>query len=246
MEDSRRMFVKWVLAIIALAAVVTYALQNVGDAFRAGIAFGDDVEASEDPGEQQASLPTGPVEDGWAPPQVDLTLLGPTIGPTQAAELTIGPAPDDGIVLSFPVIPGAPECVASARVDLSVREATPTELGVFPSRLTDLPTLEEGMPLPEDPVIAVDAPVLAFTDGTEGRMSWDVMELYRTFVTGGSWPGGDAPPVGTPFTVVIRATDQGEEDRLVVFESSEAPPPALGPALAWSGVPGCGTEQAPA
>jgi hypothetical protein len=237
MDERGRTFVKWVLAIIVLAAVVVYALQNVGDAFRAGLAFGDDAGG---PGEQDAALPTGPVTDGVAPPQADFTLLGPTVGPPQAPALTIGPAGNDGVVLSFPVIDGDPACVQSARIDISVVEATPTELAVYPSRLTDLPSLSEGQQVPEDPVIAVDAPPIAFTDGTPGRLVWDVTELYRTFVTAGSFSGGDAPTIGTPFTVVIRPTGGDQPGRVVAFDSSEAPEPALGPALVWSGVPGCG------
>ena len=213
MDTTGRMFVKWTLAIIALAGVVAYALAQIPQAFDAGIAFGgEDVsetatatasDAAASPSAGPA-IPTGPVTNDVSPPQVDFALTSGVVNAVAAEEMTVGAGGQDGILVSFPLIEGNPDCVMSARLEMLVVRATPTEFGAYPSSIADPTTLAEGAVTAGDPAIGVATTPLAFTDGTPGRLEWEVGDIYRGWVKGEAYAGGTAPPVGTPlFTVVV-------------------------------------------
>lgn len=230
-EETGRAILKWSLAILLLAGLSLYAIQNVDDAFRAGVAFGGE-EASD----AAAPALAGPVTDGEATPQIDFAFVANSVSALTSDGMTVGPGAQDGVLLSFPLIPGSPNCVQTALLELTVRSATPTEFGVYPSTLQDLETLAETTPVAE-PNIPLAEPVRAFTDGTPGPLSWDVLTLYQTYAAGESFDGVAAPEVGSPFSVVVRPTDQGAAGRQVVFASSESPDSR--PRLIWTGIPGC-------
>jgi len=157
----------------------------------------------------------------------------------QAANLTIGQGAGDAALLAFDLVPGSPDCVASANVELQVVSATPaTELGIYPSGVTDAAVLADGNPVAGELVLDRAGAPLAFTDGTPGRLRWDVTALYRTWALGQAFPGGATVDPGTPFTVAVRATDEGFPGRAIVFQAAQAA--SDGPTLAWTGVPGCG------
>lgn len=252
---------KWTLAIIALAGVVAYALAQIPRAFDAGIAFGDEAGGSETaaasdaataatasdaeaaPSASAPAIPSGPVTNDVAPPQVDFALSSGVVTAVTAEAMTVGAGGQDGILVSFPLIEGNPDCVQSARLELLVVRATPTEFAAYPSSVVDPASLAEGALPPSDPVINVDGPPLSFTDGTPGRLEWEVGDLYRAWAKGEAYAGGSAPPVGTPrFTLVVRPTDGGATGRQVVFASSETGD--QGPTLAWTGLAGCGQPAA--
>lgn len=250
------MFLKWTLAIIALAGVVAYAVAQIPRAFDAGIAFGDEdggsetatatasaSEAEASPSAPAPAIPTGPVTNDVAPPAVDLALSSGVVTAVTAEEMTVGAGAQDGIVVSFPLIQGNPDCVQSARLELLVVRATPTEFGAYPSTIADPASLAEGALPPGDAAIGVDGPPLSFTNGTPGRLEWEVADLYRRWAKGEAYAGGSPPPVGTPrFTLVIRPTDGGAAGRQVVFAASETGD--QGPTLAWTGLAGCGQPPA--
>ncbi len=246
MDTTGRTFVKWTLAIIVLAGVVVYAINEIPDAFSAGFAFGGESEtataqASTSPSADAGggAVPTGPVANGVSTPTVDFALTaGNVVSEVASDGMTVGDSAEAAIVVSFPLIEGSPDCVQSARLELPVRNASPTEFAVYPSSLPDPATLADGAAAPGDPVIAVDGPPLSFTNGTPGRLTWEVGDLYRTWASGGQFPGGAAPPAGTDrFTLVVKPTGV-EAGREVTFASSETG--ESGPTLAWTGLAGCG------
>jgi hypothetical protein len=238
MEDTPKTILKWTIAVIVLAGISFYAIQNVDDAFRAGIAFGED-----DPSEaEQAELPSGPVANGEAPPNIDFALVGNAVSALTTDGMTVGPGATDGLVLSFPLIPGNPDCIATANLEVPIRQGTvpqPSQFAVYPSGIADLSQLADGAPVPEPIQINLNAPPLsAPTDGTPGPMSWDLTQMYRVWATSGNYDGGEAPAVGTPFTVVVRPNDQGQPGRTLVVASAESVD--VKPRLIWTGVPDCG------
>lgn len=238
MTEPARTFVKWTVALLVLAGVVVYALQNVGPAFRTGLAFGD--EASEGAG----TGPTGPVADGNAAAQADLSIATGTVGGVGAPQLTIGPGPGDAALLVFPLIAGSPDCVATASLEVAIESATPaTELGVYASGQFDTSVLADATVVQGEVVLDRTSPPLQFTDGTPGRLTFDVTQLYRTWASGQPFANGQQVPPETPFTVVVRATDEGAVGRAIVMTASEAGD--AGPRLLWTGTPGCGAEAPP-
>jgi hypothetical protein len=249
MQDPGRAVIRWAVAIIVLAAVVAYAIQEIPNAFQAGIAFVDeedeeptldDVDGGED-AEEAADLPTGPVEAGATTPDVDFSVNDGLVNRAVGDELFIGPDGDDSVVLSFPLIEGDPNCVEGVRLELEIRSATPTELGAHPSALFDAGAVEDGSPPPGDLMLNPDPSALAFTNGTPGRLPWDVTGMYRTWATGAAFGEDRQAPVGTPFVVAVRATDGGAPGRAVEFGSVESGDQA--PTLTWTGVAGCGEEE---
>lgn len=232
MEQTGRAFLRWTLAIIVLAGVCVYAVNNVGTAFRAGVAFGGDAGPSPSPG-------TGPVASGEANPDFDYALLNNVVGFLTTDGMNVGPGAADGLVLQFPLIEGDPECVATATIEIPVRSATfPTQFALFPGGASVTGDPADGAPLPEPISINLNAPALGDTDGTR-PLSWDVAGLYRTWATQGPYDGGPAPEAGTDFTVVVRPTGGDAPGREVIFASSEAPD--LKPRLIWTGAEACGT-----
>lgn len=245
MEDTGRAFVKWTLAIIVLAGVCVYALQNVGDAFRAGIAFGEPSEEEDD--DDPGSL--GPVVNGEAPPQLDFALVANVAGFVATDGMVLGPGPQDGFVLSFPMIPGDPNCVQTARVELPIRgPATPAQLRLLPSAIADLSVIADGVPVPEPIQIELAAPPLANVEADPTLLAWDVGQIYRDWATGVPFDGTTPGPIDPEaFTVVIRPNDEGAPDRSIPVTSSESPDPNPRPRLLWEGIPGCpATAETPA
>lgn len=240
-----RGLLKWTLAIVLLGGVVAYAVPAALEAAQSSIRFGDEEVAPEDatPSPSPSASPGAggaPVEDGQGTPFADVVLIEDEAVDFAEEELVIGPGAEDGIALSFPLISGAPACVASATLEIQVEEATPTQLFVFPSALFELRALEPG-PLSEDPILDAAPQAVAETDGNPGRLSWDVTSMYRTWATGEPFPTGGAAPEATPFTVVVRP-EGAEVGREVVLLSAESGDAA--PLLVWTGEEGCGSEAA--
>jgi hypothetical protein len=236
-EETGRAFLKWTLAIIVLAGISLYALQNVGDAFRAGVAFGDDASEAASDGSGE------PVVNGEAPPQADFALIDNAVGFLASDGMAIGPGPADGLVLSFPLIAGDPNCVQTARIELPVREASPAQLALYPSAIPDLTVLTEGATVAEPITIPLAAPPIANTEATPGLLAWDVGQLYRTWTTGGSFDGTPGPTDPAAFTVVVRPNDEGEPGRRIAVASAESPD--FRPRLIWEGAPGCPAGASP-
>lgn len=234
MEETSRAFLKWTLAIIILAGVCIYALQNVGDAFSAGIAFGDPSES------ESASPPLSPVQSGQALPQTDFALIANAAGFFTSDGMSLGPGPQDGFVLSFPMIEGDPNCVQTARVEIPIRFATPAQLALYPSAIPDLAAVTDGGQLAEPIQLQLTTPPVVNTEANPGVLSWDVGQLYRNWATGepfeGTTPGPTDP---TAFTVIIRPYDQGAPDRRIDVPSLESPDPR--PLFIWEGAPNCPT-----
>jgi hypothetical protein len=238
MEETGRAFLKWTLAIIVLAGISLYAIQNVGDAFRAGVAFGDD------PSQSATAEGSGqPVVNGEAPSQADFALIDDTVGFLASDGMVIGPGPADGLVLSFPLIAGDPNCVQTARIELPVRDATPAQLALYPSAIPDPTVLTEGAEVAEPITIPLTAPPIANTEATPGLLAWDVGQLYRTWATGGSFDGTPGPAEATAFTVVVRPNDGGAPGRSIAVASTESPDAK--PRLIWEGAPGCPAGASP-
>jgi hypothetical protein len=238
MEETGRAFLKWSLAIIVLAGICLYAIQNIGPAFRSGIAFGDD--ASESPSGPEGG---GAVTNGEAFPEVDFSLVNNVVGFYATDGMEIGPGPLDGLVLSFPLIPGDPNCVQTARVEIPIRAATPAQLALYPSAIPDLAALGEGVPTGDAVSIPLSTPPLTDTAANPAALVWDVGQLYRTWAMAGDFEGTPAPTDPSAFTVVIRPNDQGVSGRLIAVASSESADPR--PRLIWEGTPGCGSSPSP-
>jgi len=250
MNQASREVAKWVAAVVVLTGVVIYAVQALPGALGNSVEVGEDAaspsasaSATASPSAAEtvaASSPDpalqGPVSDGNVQPTVDLSLDDGVVTGVGSKTLTIGSEETDAIVLSFPLIKGDPECVGGVRLEIAVEDATPTELGVAPSALFTLDTLDEGAVAP--PALLDPAPgTLAFTNGSPGRLPWDVTDLYRTWASGTPFPGGESAPPRTPFTLAVRATSPGTPDREVVFSAEESGED--GPTLSWIGLPGC-------
>lgn len=253
MEDAGRGIIKWTVAIIILTAVVAYAIQEIPGAFQSGVAFGGDEEDEEsldgeaddeeaEEAEQAPDLPTGPVSAGAATPEVDFSVADGQVNRLGGDELFLGPGDGDAVVAAFPLIEGDPNCVEGVRLELEIRQATETELGAYPAGLFDPDQIENGAPLPGELLLDPSAADLSFTNGTPGRLPWDVTELYRTWATGSSFGDGGQAPVGTPFVVVVKATGEGAPGRSIQFGSMESGEQA--PTLTWTGIAGCGEGEA--
>lgn len=233
MTEPAQTFVKWTVALLVLAGVVFYALANLGPTFSEGVALGGDEESEDDD-----VAGGGPVTDGAIAPAVDVSVAGGTADGLAAPTLSVGPGPGDAVVVAFDLVAGSPDCLETLNLELSLVDATPpTELGVYPSGVFDAAALADAAPVAGEIVLDRAAPPVQFTDGTPGRLRWDVLDLYRTWASGQPFSGGATVPEGTRFTVAVRATDEGAIGRSVVFDASESP---NGPTLVFTGVEGCG------
>ncbi|MPZ89717.1 MAG: hypothetical protein GEU81_17010 [Nitriliruptorales bacterium] len=249
MEDAGRAIIKWTIVIIILTAVVAYAIQEIPGAFQAGVEFVDDEEDQESLAEEGEAideevpdLPTGPVSAGAATPEVDFSVAGGQVNRRDSDELLLGSGDGDAVVVSFPLIEGDPNCVEGVRLELEIRQATETELGAYPSGLFDPDEVQNDAPPPGDLLLHTSAGALSFTNGTPGRLPWDVTELYRTWATGAPFgEDGEQAPVGSPFVVVVKATDDGAPGRSIQFGSMEAGEQA--PTLTWTGIAECGEDE---
>lgn len=219
MESSVWRLLRWVIALGLCALVVVFGVPLAIDAVTRSVVIGED--AGE---EEEAAGPSGPVSDGEAEPEADFTVRDGAVGPMSRTELALR---DDGhlAVLRFPLIDGAPECVASAELQMSLLEAERTDLAVYAGQLR---TFEEGDEV-GDPRQNDRVRAWAVTDGSLGRLRWDVTDFYR------DWASGNLAPRGIPFVAVVGAADPAT----VVFASRESDE-ADAPSLVWEGVPDCG------
>ena len=245
MSEVSREVVKWVAAVVVLGGVVIYSIQALPDALGNSVEIADDEPTSA--ASPAATAPVteplpdpnlqGPVTDGNVQPTADLSLSASAIAGVADETLVIGSQEGDAVVLSFPLIKGDPDCVGAVILQLAVEEATPTELGVAPSALFDLDTLAEGAAVPGTSLLDPAPGPKSFTNGSPGRLPWDVTTLYRTWASGTPFPGGQAAPAQTPFTLTVRPTAPAAGEREVVFSAKESG--ADSPTLSWIGLPGC-------
>lgn len=247
MNETGREVVKWVTAIAVLAGLVVYAVLALPGALGNSVEVVDDeptptASASASASETVAAASPdpalqGPVTDGNLQPTVDLSLDNGVVTGIAEDTLVIGSQESDAVIVSFPLIRGDPDCVGAVLLELNVEDATPTELGVAPSGLFDLGTLAEGAAVPATVLLDPAPGPLAFTNGSPGRLRWDVTPIYRTWALGTPFPGGESAPPRTPFILAVRPTGPGTADREVVFSAKEAGED--GPSLSWIGLPGC-------
>jgi hypothetical protein len=222
------------LALLAMAAVVALAVPAAIEAILGSVEFDSGTSPETLQGTPASGAEaSGPVTDGAAPPVADFIARGGTVAEARAGELVLGDQPGSAVVMAFPVIPGDPACIGGVFVDVTIRQATPTELGSFLATAWDAPSLLDGAPVPAELLATPEPSARAFTDGTPGRLRWDVTSAYRQFVTGGT------APQGAPFVAAITAVSgvaPGGGVRVVAVEAG-----ADGPAISWTGVPGCQT-----
>lgn len=219
--------VRWVVVLGLCALVVVLGVPMAIDAVTGSIVIGEDTEDDEDAAESEPAgdVPPGPVSDGEAEPAADFAVQDGIVAQTSAPRLSLH---GDGhvAVLRFPLIEGEPACVASAELRMSLLEAERTEVAVYAGPLGEFADGDEvDDPRQDDTVHA-----LALTDGSPGRLVWDVTDFYR------DWANGDLAQPGTPFVVAVAAAG---EPAPVTFASSESEE-ADAPALVWEGKPDCG------
>lgn len=222
--------VRWLVALGLCALLVVLAVPAAINALRSSVEIEEPEPRAADPGDAlEPSDPTGPVGDGGAAADTDLAVHDGTVRQGDAARIEVtGNAADSGIVASFDLVDGDPSCVASLELAVDVVEATPGELAVYPSGVTDTDELAdgetvEGLTLDESPR------ALALSDGRPGRLVWDLTELYQQWTQ-------DLTPPGTDLAVVIRPRQESQRVRVASVESEES----AGPRLAWTGEQGCG------
>jgi hypothetical protein len=232
---------RWVAAVAAMVVAVAILVPMSIDAISSMVAFedqGSPLFDDADDDEPLAPLPddvdvTGPVEDGHAPPLVDFVAHEGMVQQAADPHVTIGDDDGDLILLAFDLIEGDPVCLEHVELHLSVREATTrVHLLIFPADLPGIEELENGDELPEE-ILATGHPVaVAVTDGTPGRLVWDLTNVYQSWILGEI----DVARL-TPFVIAIQP-DQPEGALQAQFASSageETDPPLL----AWRGLPDC-------
>jgi hypothetical protein len=223
-------WVRWPLVVLAMMLTVALAVPAALRAISSSVLV--DMGTSPETVEASPASGTlsGPVTDGAAPPLADFVARNGTVAEAQTAEVVLADQPGSAVVMAFPLIPGDPACIGGVFVDLTIRQGTPTELGAYLATAWDAQSLLDGAPVPAQ-LLATDQPSsIAVTDGTPGRLRWDVTNAYRLFVTGGL-----APPE-SPFVIGISATSVPPGGG-VRFAAAEAGPD--GPAVSWTAVPGC-------
>lgn len=234
--------VRWLVALGVCLLVVVIAVPLAIDALTASLVFGDgdDEEGEEadtpssdgeggDSTEPPGEAPTGPVTDGDSAPEADFVVRDGVVQQSSADSLSLRQE-GDVVVAVFPLVQGDPSCVALAELEMQLEQADPTELGIYASSVHA--PLVDGDEV-DDPRLDGTVRALAFTDGTPGRLRWDVTDLYR------AWASGDLAPAGTPFAVAITPPETAPD---VTFSSAEAAS-SDAPALVWEGTAGCGQES---
>lgn len=229
---------RWFLAIGVSLLVVIVAVPLAIDSLSASLVFGegDESEAGEDPpaesGDEEpdgspGQVPTGSVTDGDAAPDADFVVRGGVVRQSSSETLEVSDM-GDAVVALFPLIEGAPACVALAELELTLEAADATEVVVYASSVHA--ALGNGDEV-DDARLDATPRAIAVTDGTPGRLRWDVTDVYR------AWASGELAPPGTPFAIVL-APPVAEAVAQLTFSSSEAGPPDA-PALLWEGDPEC-------
>lgn len=229
---------RWFVALGLCALVVMVAVPMTIDALSGSLVF-DDAEDDEgqpldggdaDPAEPVGEVPTGPVEDGSAHATADFVLQEGVVDQAASPSLAISQA-GDVVVTIFPLIEGDPECVSTAQLELHLQEGDPTELGVYAASI-HVP-LDDGAAV-DDPRADQQLRAIAVTDGSPGRLLWDVSLAYR------AWAAGELAPAGTSFALAIIPQ---EGTAALTFASVEGGA-GQAPTLRWEGEPGCGDEVA--
>lgn len=238
MEPQVWHWLRWLIALAVCAVVVVVSVPLAINSLTRSLVLGDavgngsdeeaDGQAPSGSGDGQAQVPTGPVDDGDAPADTDFAVVDGVVAQSADSEIVISGG--DSLVVAFPLIDGDPACVAGAELALQLEEADPTEVGVYAAALYAAPADgdEVGQVRRDDTVHAV-----ALTDGTPGRLRWDVTDLYR------AWASAELAPPGTSFTVVLVAHDAAATVTFASAESGEA-----GPSLEWEGQTDCGDQAA--
>lgn len=230
--------VRWFVALGLCALVVMVAVPMTIDAITGSLVFGDaEDDEEEDPPDGEADpvdpvgeVPTGPVQDGTARAEADFVVHDGVVTQASSESLAIS-QPGEVVVAIFPLVEGDPDCVASAELQLHVQAADATELGVYAASIRA--PLDDGDQV-DDPRADDQLRAIAVTDGSPGRLLWDVSAAYR------AWATGELAPAGTPFAVVI-APPEGAP--ALTFSSVESGADQA-PGLRWEGTPDCGEEVA--
>lgn len=234
MESMVWRLLRWVVALGMCALVVVFGAPMAIDAVMGSIVIGDDVEdegREADGAEEESAgeVPSGPVSDGKAEPDADFAVRDGTVDQTSATELSLR-GDRHLAVLRFPLIEGEPACVATAELGMDLLEADRTEVAAYAGLAREFEDGEEA----DDPRRDDTVHAKALTDGSPGRLVWDVTDLYR------DWADGDLSAPGTPFVVVVAATRESARLVLAASESDEHDPPAL----VWEGTSDCGGSGA--
>lgn len=230
---------RWFVALGVCVIVVLVAVPMAIDALSASLVFGD--QAGDDPAEEDpddgaddqenavdpvGEVPTGPVSDGQAAADHDFVVRDGVVAQATSQSLRLREE-GDAVVAVFPLVDGDPACVALAELEMQLEEADATEIAVYAS--TVLRALDDGEEV-GDAHLDGTARALAVTDGTPGRLRWDVTDLYR------AWATGELAPAGSPLAILVAPPDGGAD---LTFSSTEAGLPEA-PALVWEGETGCG------
>lgn len=226
MSASAWRALRWLIALGLCVLLVLIAVPAAFDAIRSSVEIRDQERQAE--GADTPSGRSGPVRDGGAAAKTDFAVRGATVRDSDATRLTVtGPSSDSGLVAGFDLIEGAPGCVASLELAVDVVEASSGELGVHAAAINDVEALTDGDTV-EQVALSEEAHAVAVSDGTPGRLSWDLTDLYAR------WTEDLAPPE-TPLVVVIRPQQEGQEIRVASTESDDS----AGPRLRWTGEEGC-------
>lgn len=226
---------RWLVVLAACGVVVVLAVPAALDALGSSIRInegdseGDAAEPESDPPADTPApeRPTGPVTDGRAVATADFAVSEGVVRDSDSPRLSATGRSGEGIVVAFELIDGDPACVESLELAADLVEATPTDIPVYASAVTDPAQLADGDDVGE---LTLDDEVRAraITDGTPGRLAWDLTGLYA------AWTDGLTPP-GTPLVLVLRP--QTEDARIVV--GSVDADDSAGPRLSWTGQEGC-------
>lgn len=243
------MALRWLGALVAMTVVAVVSVNLAIGQIQGVLEFGDSAAAPAVPTDVPTLDPlAGPVADGSAGPSRDFALLGGAVAGTEAELLVFEGAGEAAMALTFPLISGDPACLSQAVLEITLLEATPAQLGVYPANVGDTAELEDGADAPDPLARTAEPMALAVTDGSPGRLQWDVTDLYRQWVAAGEFlGGGEAVPEGTPLTVLVMPTEDPTTRRKLVLAASEsgAAGDGGGPLLRWTGLPSCGTGVAP-
>lgn len=226
---------RWFVAIGLCALVVFVALPMAFDALSNSLVFGESVDPDdpdvEEPAEDDQDAPTGevpsgPVDDGSSTPTADFIVQDGTVRASTSESLALT-ALGEAVVALFPLVEGNPDCVALAELEMEVVEAQPTHIAIYASSVHTPPDngAEVGNPRRDGATRAI-----AVTDGTPGRLRWDVTDVYR------AWANAELAPAGTPFALAVVPRD---EPVRVIFTSAEAGADRA-PTLMWQARPDCG------
>jgi hypothetical protein len=224
---------RWLGALAAMLLVVAITLPRAVEAILGAVQIDDagtvPIVVPDEDELDDALAPVEPVDDGAAEPVHDFS--GRDAEVRQAAEpfVAIGGVEGDATYFVFDPIPGSAGCVAEARLEITLLEATPTMLSVHPADVPGAATVEDGDDLPENPFLTPDPQAIAQTDGSPGRLMWDVTSLYRRW---GEGEFGDHDR----FVVAVRPPQYDDPDLRVQFASVESAEPAV---LTWTGLPDC-------